>query len=145
MAPIVVRNRQVITTPIINTHLYVIACDQDPDCHDGTLGIVTHIYPDDPSAFLFIGKNVVDNELGEWGCYTEYISLDYTEHIRKVIAASRIQNTWRRHRRDLAAKSIQRAWRNWIYKRDILWNPYTFVGLVNMVMMYNRTVTESAA
>lgn len=73
------------------------------------------------------------------------ILYDVTEYKEHVVCATKIQNAWRayKQRRD-AAKVIQTAWKRWLVKKNELYNPHCFVGLVHLVIEASRAVKETA-
>jgi hypothetical protein len=134
--------------PAMDT-IYVLASDSTLESLHGSLIRVTDILDWDPqleaeNPMYFIGRNH-SGKMGEWGCYTNYITFDYTNYMRKTTAALRIQANWQKYRKNKAAKTIQNAWLRWVDRKNTNWNPYTFVGIVDMMVNYIRTVQYSTS
>lgn len=60
-----------------------------------------------------------------YGINAEFITMNYTQYLEHQHAARRIQHTWRRFK---AVRIIKKAWKNWLIKKNELWNPRCFVG-----------------
>lgn len=137
-----VEEREFFTEFNLNDHIYISANDTELEMFDGYMCIVTeHWLPENPECVIISGRNILGVQ-GEWGTYTEYITRDYTSHIRKVIAAHRIQATWRAYKlrklREKSAEIIQISWQNWLVRKNEVWNPYTLVGITDMMINFIR-------
>ena len=71
---------------------------------------------------------------------SEDILFNFSDYIKKKIVITRISNNWIKYKQNQAAKKIQLAYKNWIYKKNYLWNPYTFTGIVNLALDAYRTI-----
>lgn len=131
---------QTVSEYILNERIYIAAIDPEMESLGGYMcTILEHWKPESPECVILKTRNAY-GDLGEWGSYTEYIVMDYTDHIQKVIAAHRIQATWRAYRlRKLQEKSasIIQTWKNWLVKKNERWNPYT-IGLTDLMLNFMR-------
>ena len=78
------------------------------------------------------------NNSNLYGLYFRNVILDYSDYIKVKLAINKIVNVWIKYKRIKSAKKIQLAYKNWIYKKNYLWNPYTFIGMANLVIETNR-------
>lgn len=135
-----------IVQPELHDHLYVCTIDHALEDSQGFLCIVESVYEElnAVEGLLSIGiygRNMF-GQLGHWKSTTLYLAQDYTQHMKHAIAATRIQRCWRHYRRNTAAKKIQKAFRNWKFRKETLWNPNTLYGLFNMAIQYKTWCTE---
>ena len=77
------------------------------------------------------------------GVSVEYVLLDYTTYMKRECAAMRIQRTWRRIRKQKALDVIIPAWRNYLVKKNELWNLRCFVGVAYLHIEAVRASREA--
>ena len=77
------------------------------------------------------------------GIYPSDVFLNYTSYIRMKCAAMRIQRTWRRIRKQKALDVIITAWRNYLVKKNELWNLRCFVGVAYLHIEAVRASREA--
>ena len=148
-------NNEVFNDVIFNERIYMIAIEQvndqiywigdrEIDGNEITPSYMCLIVDDnnDEHGNIVIYGRDSRAYFGEWGTQKQYITFDYTNYIKRKIAACRIQATWRKYRRIAAAKVIQICFRQWKFNMEYRWNPHTFFGIVNMLLDYNRTLRE---
>jgi hypothetical protein len=70
----------------------------------------------------------------------DMVMFDLTSHLRQKHSAILIARTWKaRHN---ACVAIQRAWRSWKERKEEVWNPHCFVGVVKLYIDFLRTAKE---
>jgi hypothetical protein len=84
---------------------------------------------------------VYDGLVGIYGTYMDYIILDYTKYLIKRNSANRIKRAWKRYlQRKYSVHVIQRCYLNWQFRKSVLWNPRTILGISNLYLEYLKMV-----
>lgn len=133
-----VREREYIRDPILQSNVYIITRDPYMSTFDGYMTLVSKVLQPNTTAIYI--QHITGQGLKEYGCYTEFITLDYTKHMRRKMACIVIQRTWRKHRQRKAIAVIENAFLNWKTKKNERWNPHTFVGMVDLMLIYIRDI-----
>lgn len=95
-------------------------------------------WPDIPNEYSPTG--ILEGGYHETIIPSDMVICELTSHLQKKHSAILIARTWKaRHN---ACVVIQRAWRTWKEKKDQVWNPHCFVGVVNLYIHFLRTSKE---
>ena len=84
---------------------------------------------------------VYDGVVGIYGTYMDYIIFDYTKYLISRNSANRIKRAWKRYlQRKYSVHVIQRCYLNWQFRKSVLWNPRTILGISNLYLEYLKMV-----
>ena len=84
---------------------------------------------------------VYNGLVGHYGTYAAYVILDYTVFIRSRNSSDRIKRYWKRYlKHKYSALLIQRCYNNWQFRKSVLWNPRTILGISNLYLEYLKMV-----
>lgn len=71
-------------------------------------------------------------------CRPAHIVYDYTAMMEREMSARKIQTQWLLYRKRKAAKVIKTAFLEWKDRKATVWNPNTFIGIVDMMVNFIR-------
>lgn len=120
-------------------NIFLICCEQDnpslcmfmlpfdDECFDQENGVV----------WGMSGRVYVAGGYGEYGVMLGDVVMNYTQYLEKHYAARRIQRQWRRFK---AAQVIKQAWKQWLTKKNELWNLRCFVGVAYLALDVARAI-----
>jgi len=84
---------------------------------------------------------VYNGHVGHYGTYVAYVILDYTMFIRSRNSSDRIKRYWKTYQlRKNAVHVIERCYLNWQFRKQVLWNPRTILGIANLYLEYLRAL-----
>jgi hypothetical protein len=84
---------------------------------------------------------VYNGRVGRYGTYVAYIILDYTAFIRSRKSSDRIKRYWKRYQlRKSSVRVIERCYLNWQFRKQVIWNPRTILGIANLYLDYLRAL-----
>jgi len=95
-------------------------------------------FEDDLKITCALQVNIVYNGIyGTYGTYMDYLILDYTAYLTSKNAVNKIKQAWKKYKfRKYCVSIIESSYINWKFKKDVLWNPRTIVGICNLYIEY---------
>lgn len=133
-----------ITNPILNDNIYLIKNYYNRNT--GSMCLISSVLDNDKfimddevaDPIIILERNVnIDPLPMECGTYLKYILYDYSRFAFINQRARIIQNRWKHYLKvKRSIYIIQKAWKKWKYRKDFIWNPYTFVGIAHLIVEY---------
>jgi hypothetical protein len=136
---------------LLQTNYLYLVCENVNDCSYCQLVLLededAEVYIDDDNTVLgFLGYTwISEYEMyGYIDIHVNHLVINYTEYMKRLIASTKIQFTWRKYQeKKNAVQVIKKAWKNWKIKKDELWNLRCFIGVAYLAIQACKDTKHS--